>query len=53
MTDTLRIECPYCERELQRERVPTRGNLPPWRAVRWHEQMVRHIRRQHMRKPHD
>jgi len=50
MTDTLFIRCPRCDEEVVSKRVEDGERLPTWLAIRWHQQVIRHLRRVHLRK---
>jgi hypothetical protein len=50
MTDTLFINCHFCGRRIASKGVEDHQNLSPSLAIRWHERMIAHIRREHQGK---
>jgi len=48
--DELFIRCHICGTTVMTEKVPVDATLPPWKVIRWHERMISHIRRAHLRR---
>ena len=50
MADTLFMTCHICERVIVSETFEDGHKLAPSKAIRWHERVISHLRREHVRK---